>query len=718
VKILQLLAGEERNAFAVGDPDQAIYRFRGASSAAFELFRHHFLGAQLVVLEKNRRSTSPILHCGFALIAKNPQAFLAKDIAYQRSPLVSARDEEAVHAGGLAQRVPVEAVIWLGRDAECSDVVTAIRERKRQSRCAWSKIAVLYRLHSHRDEVAAELAAQGIPFSIENMDVMDTPEVRDLLACLGAVSSVHDSTSLFRVAALPQFAIDPRELRAEMRALPKDSNEGVSSVLEKVKGGAALLDGLQQTREEISRAGGKARDALEIILRRFALQRTPAVAAVLDFAAAWEEKPLTKTGETAEFLDYLDYFRQAGGVVPMTSGDEDGVRLMTVHAAKGLEWDHVFILRANSNSFPASYRQFLVEFPNELRDPDSVADGESKELQGQEERRMFYVAMTRARDTLAIYARRGRGKKDPRPDGYVRDLLVNPGEGLWLRKRDVHGAQMELAAEAAEVEETAVRAAPSQIGNWLKLPPGCNLGEKLSATAIETYETCPLQFKFERDWRIPRAAPAAMQYGAAMHRVLRTFYDAQQMKRGITDEELIELFRADLERAGIQERYQQELYEKQGVVQLRDFLAANRKAAMPEVLHSEEWFEVSIGASTVVGRIDRMDRAQHGRVTITDYKTGKPRSQEDADKSLQLSIYALAAREKWGYEADALVFYNLEGNAPVVTRRSGLQLQEAKLKVEEVAGQIEAGKFQAKPDFHCRFCPYRNLCPATEKRLY
>jgi len=127
---------------------------------------------------------------------------------------------------------------------------------------------------------------------------------------------------------------------------------------------------------------------------------------------------------------------------------------------------------------------------------------------------------------------------------------------------------------------------------------------------------------------------------------------------------------------------------------------------------------VRFGETTVVGRIDRIDKLPDGRVVVTDYKTGKPQSQEDADESLQLSIYALAAREKWDYRADHLVFYNLEGNSSVITRRSEIELMEAGSRVQEVAENIAAGNFDAKTGFHCSFCAYRSLCPATEKRLY
>jgi len=127
---------------------------------------------------------------------------------------------------------------------------------------------------------------------------------------------------------------------------------------------------------------------------------------------------------------------------------------------------------------------------------------------------------------------------------------------------------------------------------------------------------------------------------------------------------------------------------------------------------------VPVGEIRLTGRVDRMDRLPDGRVVVTDYKTGKPRSQEDADQSLQLSIYGLAVKEKWGYEVERLVFHNIEEDAPVSTYRSPTQIQEARLMVEDVAQNIAAGCFDAKPGFHCAFCAYRNLCPATEKRAY
>jgi len=722
IKILAALAGDDGSVFAVGDPDQAIYRFRGASSAAFHLFRRHFPQAKLVVLGKNRRSTTPILQCAFAVVDKNPPVFAASDaLAYRRTPLQSAREEEAVKEGRTLATFPVEAISFAAKDAEAPDVASIIEEMRRRSRCTWKDFGVLYRSHGHRDAVVEQLAEREIPFSIENMDVSDTPEVRDLFACVAVVVDLGSDASLFRVAALPQFDVDPEQLRTALRAIAKDSKDGVvtplSSVLDTVAGGRAVLESVRQARDEVNRKQAKTRAALQMIGKQFGLDLNSAILqAALKFAGDWENKATTKTKELSEWIEYLDYFRQAGGVIPMGSKEnEDGVRLMTAHGAKGLEFPHVFILRAARGSFPASYRETLVEFPWELRDPDSVAAGDDdKTLYDQEERRLFYVAMTRAKDSLHIYGKQGTGR-DKTPAGLMRELIGNPGLQPWLRPRAALPSQPELIELAAAADPAHPEG--SRLAAWLALPAIEGLDARLSASAVETYETCPLQFKFEREWKLARQVHAALQYGAAMHRVLRTYYDSVRLGRTKSDDELLQLFLDDLAASGIQDEYQRDLYLRQGLEQLRDFLAGMHSTPPPEVLHTEEWFDVQIAGTKVAGRIDRMDRTPDGGVAIVDYKTGKARSQEDADESLQLSIYAMAAREKWGYRVGALMFHNLEGNVSVLSKRMEFQLEEARARVRDAARGIAEGNFDPKPDFHCSFCAFRGLCPAREKRV-
>lgn len=722
IRILALLAGPDANIFAVGDPDQGIYRFRGASSAAFELFQHRFPSTRVVALEKNRRSTTSILQTAFAIIDQNP-AVAAKhsngSLGYKRSPLQSAREEEALKAGQSLASPPVTAIILADRDAEGANIVATIRDLRKKAKCKWSDFGILYRSHYQRDEVVRELAEADIPFVIESMDVSDTPEVRDLFACLNAVVTSGDDVSLFRVAALPCFEVDPEQLRQVMRSIARDNRESkvvpLSTALDRAKGGAAVLASIQRAREEIRRRDAKALLAAQIIVKEFALDASsPILRAALYFVQEWEKKKVNRTTDLQELMEYLELFREAGGVIPLQASEgENAVRLMTVHGAKGLEFPHVFILRANSNAFPASYKETLVAFPRELRDPDSLTEADDKMLHAQEERRLFYVAMTRARDSLRIYAREGTGKIDKTPPGYVRELMLKPTLKPWFRAIPASGAQatLDIAAAASPLYPSG-----SRTTLWFEMPVLDGLHTRLSASAVDTYERCGLRFKLDRDWRLAARPAAAMQFGAAIHRVLKTYFDSLRAGRAKSDEELITLFRQDLAEAKIQEAYQQELYENQGSVQLREFLKSVRSLPAAQVLHTEESFEIRIGETIVAGRIDRIDRRPDG-VAIIDYKTGKARDQEDADQSLQLSLYAIAAREKWGYKVGALIFHNLEQNVPVITVRSESELLAARDRVQAAAQGIAEGIFEPKPGIHCNFCAYRSLCPEKEKRI-
>jgi ATP-dependent DNA helicase UvrD/PcrA len=723
IRILARLTGPDANIFAVGDPDQGIYRFRGASSAAFELFQQTFPSTKLVVLEKNRRSTTPILRTAFAVIDQNPPVaakYSNGALAYKRLPLQSSREEQALKAGLRLASTPVQAIILTSRDAEGANIVSTIRDLQKKIRCKWSDFGILYRSHYQRDDVVQELAEADIPFVIESMDVSDTPEARDLFACLSAVVSSGDDVSLFRVAALPCFQVDPEQLRQVMRAIARESRESkvvpLSSAIDRVEGGAAVLAAIQRARNEIRRRDAKALLAAQIVVKEFALDLSSTILrAVLYFVQEWEKKKVNRTIELQELMEYLEYFREAAGVIPLQAGEgENAVRLMTVHGAKGLEFPHVFILRANSNSFPASYKETLVAFPRELRDPGSLTEADDKTLHAQEERRLFYVAMTRARDSLRIYAREGSGKNDKTPPGYVRELMLKPTLALWFRPIPATGAQATLDIDAAA---SPLYSPESQTSLWLEMPVLEGLHMRLSASAVDTYERCGLRFKLDRDWRLAARPAAAMQYGAAIHRVLKTYFDSVRAGRPKPDEELIALFQQDLADAKIQEAYQQELYEKQGIVQLLEFLASARSIPASQVLHTEESFEIRFGETVVVGRIDRIDRRPDGTIAIIDYKTGKARDQENADESLQLSLYAIAAQEKWGYKVGALAFHNLEENVPVTTMRSESELIAARERVQAAALGIADGIFDPKPGIHCNFCAYRSLCPEKEKRI-
>ncbi len=381
VEILSLLAGPEANVFAVGDPDQAIYQFRGASSEAFTLFLKKFPATRVVALEKNRRSLSPILGCAFGIMNENPPVFsktLAQEgeaVRYQRAPLESLRDEEAKQKGESTAAPLVEIVTWGDKEVEAADLARRIQKMRKEQRCRWSEFAVLSRIHSHREELVHEFSERGIPFSIEGLDVLHTPEVRDVVACLTAAVSPDDATSLFRVAALPQFGIDATELRAAMRAMRRELD--LRSVLSRLPNGKAVLESVDQVHRELEKDGVRADDATRLVIRHFALLRSEPVEAFVKFVNAWHTKAINETESPSELLDYLDYFGQARGSIPLPRSTDDAVQLLTAHAAKGLEFRHVAIIRGSSTTFPCGDKVPLFAFPEPLRTSGKFSDGQA-----------------------------------------------------------------------------------------------------------------------------------------------------------------------------------------------------------------------------------------------------------------------------------------------------------------------------------------------------
>ncbi|HME32213.1 MAG TPA: ATP-dependent DNA helicase [Terriglobales bacterium] len=727
IQLAKLLGGENANVFAVGDPDQAIYRFRGATSGAFDQFLKTF-GAgrvQRVTMSENRRSTPPILSCAYHAIRCNPEvgSVELEDRGWPREPLTCARQEREKN---LAKAPAVHAIVHnKGGDAAfIADTIETTLRRKPAMK--YRDFAVLYRQHIHRGEVADELRRRGIPVQVCGADLFDAPQVRDAMAALRIIDG-PDPVALFRVAALPQFCVDAECFRTELALAGR--NPAIESVLEKVPGGFQVMEVVREARHDMANANGMLPAAIRIMRSTFQIGDSFPLQRLQEFAADWSNKPqqITRFGTLSEFLEYVTLFQEAGGVLSEDSADEDpvaalapkdvtsepqdAVQLMTVHAAKGLEFPCVFVLRVVSQSFPGQYKESLVEFPQELRSKDTAAEGEPKTLHAEEERRLFYVALTRAMDELYICGQFGRSTKDPTsvPPGYMRELLDKKHtvlQGAIDCRKLSQGTLIEKLHAAAEPVPL--------VSEWVQLPPRADARlSELSASAIDQYERCPLAYKLSRDWRIPEGPAARMQFGAAMHLALKAYFDGVHAGRPPDEETVIACFLDEFSKTKIEEEIQRDLYEKEGREQLIRFLRSELARPHGEILNTERNFSFAIGETNVRAKMDRLDQTASGEVVIVDYKTGKPKTQEDADKSLQLSIYALAARDK-RLTASSLVFINLENCTAVQSSRSPQELIGTERKVVEVARKIAAGEFDPNPGFGCNSCSYHSICPAHE----
>ncbi len=258
----------------------------------------------------------------------------------------------------------------------------------------------------------------------------------------------------------------------------------------------------------------------------------------------------------------------------------------------------------------------------------------------------------------------------------------------------------------------------SRIADWAETfhPPSPE-PLKLSASAVDNYRKCPQQFLFGRVWSLKEGPQATLTFGSVMHTTIKRFVD--QFRKGVKlpFDEVARIFETEWTSAGFEDDYQEGEYKKDGMEQLRAFHTAFLENP-PEILEQEKPFELPLENNVIInGRIDQINSLGRNDVEIVDYKTGKSRKDADARRDLQLSIYAIAAKEILELNPVRLVFHYLQNNQTQVTTRNAKQLDEAQKLIQEAAADIRAGSFTPKPGYACRSCAYQPICPAHEEAL-
>lgn len=728
LRLLELLCAEPRNIVVVGDNDQAIYRFRGASFGSFQLFLERFAGWRTgqdsgpfrVALTENYRSTPNILRVAQQVIGQNEiSADFPNKILSPNKP-----EGRRIRIAELADKE--SEARWVAGELQ------RIHDGGRR----WADLAVLYRQHAHRDELVEELSRRGIPFVISRLSILVHPLVRDVLAYLRLIAKPYDDVACARILAMPAWQMQPEDLlRLAERA--KRERRPIYDILQSPQGELAfdvshgstgeLLKFLAAQRKVLRRHS--AREILAELLEWLEVpqragepdQRT--LGRLSEFMKEWE--PKSEKRSLPEFLEYLDYYEQAGETICLEDdAPGDAVQLMSVHGAKGLEFPHVFLLRVNNRSFPPSKRSPLFEFPIALM-KEELPDGD---FHIQEERRLFYVAITRAEERLTITT---LTEKKGRVPVFIEDIVMEPA----VKRRDVQQIAPKVSPPAGDAADGPLLsgagelfpASPSparifsRIGRWAEdyralIPEPL----KLSPSAIECYRKCPAQYLFEKLWSIDGAPKATLTFGRVMHQTIKRFVNEMRKGNRVAFEEVQRLFDTEWSERGFEDEYQEEEYRKDGLEQLRTFHAAMR-AAPPEILEQEKAFELPMANNVIVsGRFDQINALGGPRskdVEIVDYKTGRPRTEEAARKDLQLSLYALAAKEIFEWNPVRLIFYYLQNNLVQITTREKKQLEEAEKVVQETAADIRAGSFAAKSGFVCKSCAYRMICPEHEAHI-
>jgi DNA helicase-2/ATP-dependent DNA helicase PcrA len=726
LELLHLLSAGRWNIVVVGDNDQAIYRFRGASFGSFKLFLQRFANWQesqdsspyRVALMDNYRSTPNILRVATQAISMNEVSpEFPKKVLQSNKP-----EGEKIRVVEL--EAPEDEAAWV------ADELQRLRAAGRR----WKDFAVLYRQHAHRNHLVEELCLRKIPFVISKLSILEHPLVRDVLAYLHLIARPFDDIACARVLSAPAWHLSAPDLVRLAERAGRKRTIALYDVLQSPQTNlpfdpshaaiAKLLEFLAEQRKTSRRR--TARDILGDLVEwlevhpRASRQDRKYVNQLAQFMKDWE--PKSETGGLSEFLEYLDYFQQAGGTLSLEDdAPGDAVQLMTVHGAKGLEFPHVFLLRVNFNAFPARNRAPLFEFPDRLM-KEELPEGD---FHIQEERRLFYVALTRAQDRLTITSLTEKRGKVP---VFIEDLLMDPA----VKRRDLVQSAPRLKKQAPRPtavplpipvsELFPVSQEPpkifSRIASWAEeFHPPTPEPLKLSSSAVDNYRKCPQQYAFSYLWSLKEGPRAALTFGSVMHTTIKRFVD--QLKKGVKlpFAELQRIYETEWTSAGFEDDYQEAEYKRDGLEQLRAFHSSMLEAS-PQILEQEKAFELPLANDVLLtGRMDQVNSLGRNDVEIVDYKTGKPRKDSDARKDLQLSIYALAAKEIFEWNPVRLVFHYLQTNQIQVTSRDSKQLDDAEKIVQEAAADIRAAQFPPNPGFVCRSCAYKPICPAHEESL-
>ena len=746
--LVALLTEPHRNVTVVGDDDQAIYAFRGAAVDNILEFGERYPGARTVVLRRNYRSLGPILDAAHRLIRFNDPDRLEVRAGIVKRLRPERRDPAAPAVRLEAFATGSDEADWLAADIR----------RRLEAGARPRDHAVLVRANGHADPVLRALSVAGIPWRFSGSSgLYSRPEVRLLLAFLRAIADPGSSVDVYALAASDVYGLAGEDLTTIVNAARR-RHRTVWEVLQELDEQPGILRVTPTTRTAVRRlvvdleryvAMAHEKPAGEVLyaflrdsglLARLAAEdgrmsddALANVARFFDIVRAWSA--LLADDRAIFVARHLQTLVDAGDD-PATADldpDADAVAVLTVHKAKGLEFPVVYLPGLVAGRFPGQGRGEILSLPVGL----GAGEPMTAERALAEERRLFYVAMTRARDALVLtHAADYGGARARRISPFVLEAMDLPATAA------APGQDARVTTAAERLAGHAPRDVPAP-------PPPGPITEPLSLSfyQVEDYLTCPRKYQYGHVLRVPLAPHHAIIYGAALHKVVQLFHQRHAAGQVMTEAEMDEVLLAAWSNEGFVSRE----HEVARLEAARDALRRFREAQLtPEAViptYVEREFSFMLDGDRVRGRWDRVDvEALAGtdaapppvadatpradvvnptlgmlgaeRVTITDYKSSDVRdpakARQRARESLQLQIYAMGYEALTGRLPDRLAMHFLDSGLVGMVDVDPKRLAKARDKITTAAAGIRARDYTATPDATaCGWCPFRDICPSS-----
>lgn len=727
--------GERANIFVVGDPNQSIFRFQGASQANTREFLARFPQAVVLSLDIGYRCPQPLYQSAAELIQHNPLPVNDPRLAALHQSLQSGSA-----AAGICQRYEAPTTL-----AECFWIVEQIRELIQQG-MVWSDIAVIYRKHAHAELLMSVLEREGIPVVSErSQSVFDEPLVQQILTWwrfIAAVPQADEEPQVLPLLLLPWWEVP---LQASLQLVrTARHNEAHGGKIWEFWNDDAALDALpideaaraqlRQLRDQLLRWQQSASNELlphwsELVLREsrwyhYARQHITdwsewnVLSSFLRLLHEWSaQRPQATLSEWLAWIDRLQAYRLK--VLPdQWHGEHAAIQLVSAHKAKGLEWPAVFILHANDGYWGnVRARSGIAPVPGVVPLVDV-----SKDEQNEDERRLFYVAMTRAKQALFVSYSMAEPQENRTKELQVSQFVGEANMDAWSTPLEVAPDQLQRRL-ATYVAGSPASPLAQLDAAWIR---SLQDSFAVSASALEDWIDCPVGFFFTRLVRIPVAPNEPIVLGNAVHAAMERLYRLLNATGTVPPlKSLEEVVYARTQRTLLTPQ-QERMVRQRALKIVGEFYDAHQDALQP-ALAVEKYF----GGSSAVrykdlrlqGKIDRIDVIDSiaKTVRVLDYKVSKPVSRnaiqgktqnDDGRYFRQLVFYRLLA------ELDPQFPYRvLEGEIQFMEKnQSGRykserfaitdqDIAELQQQLDEFAEDMQNLAFlQRQPCGHCSTC--------------
>jgi DNA helicase II / ATP-dependent DNA helicase PcrA len=699
-QLVKILAGQKKNLSVVGDDDQSIYKFRGASVSNILKFQTDFPNLKQITLVENYRSGQEILDLAYNFVQANNPDRLEVKLKINKKLKSQSKTKSTIE-------------VLEGKDLsdELNSIAVKINSLKESNpKSSWNDFAILLRSNSAAQELLPILAQHSIPHTyVANTGLYKKPLIADLISYLSTLNNFHDSLALYRVLSFEKFKIPAQDLATLMA----NSAKKTLSLYEMLLGAKAINTIGQGSQKIIESALSmlnkhaklaqekSANEAFVEIIRDLKLEEllkeeTQQNAENRELLEQFYKKMENFVSENSDkslhnFLYLLDLELEAGdeGQIKFDPNlGPESLKLLTVHSAKGLEFEYVFIPNMVDQRFPTRARADQIDIPEALI-KDILPEGD---FHLQEERRLFYVALTRAKNHLYVsWGKDYGGAKTKKPSVFLQETKLVPGPVASQATGKVFFSN-------SHKKDIVYQTLP----------------QTFSFSALKSFETCPLQYKYQYYLKLPTPGSPYFSFGQTIHKVFELYLKDYQLKKNQSQQDLFaktaslaELgglkFLEDLyERSWMDEWYeskkQKEDYKKRGKQILKDFYGYTQNH-VPNPKYLEKSFFLPLGDYKFTGKIDRADITTAG-LEIIDYKTSEkiPKKNEKNDLD-QLMVYQWAAEEFLGEKVSGLCYWYLQAGKFLpeqpATKQQILELKQRLLStIERIVDTVKHDTFK------------------------